>query len=357
MNQQTPFWIVGLCALVSPALGDVFLMKDNTKLEGVLVREEASSYVVEVQISKSIKDERVIAKADVKSIEIAKEDDEAFKRIASLGRVADGFSIDEYDLRIDQIERFKTRYPSSSKVKEATALLTALREERQVIKDGGLKLNGVIYTPQDYHSNAYDLDASLAAHAIQRLVVSGHYLQALRAFSDFEKDYGATDSYSSLTPMILEAIRRYINDVAQTQATYDQRVKEREEGLLRMDDRDRGQSVIAIQQQEEELERQFEQQKNAKLSWVTPDPFCKSALDHTLSYGKTELKRLESPKSTKSASMNGGKVYRDVMALAKRGADPQAAKQAILKAKQAGIPQKYLDQLQVELDASAPPEK
>lgn len=357
MNQQTPLWIVVLCTLVSPVWGDVFLMKDGTKLEGTLLRQDESSYMVEVQITKSIRDERVIAKADVRSIEGAKADDEAFKQIASLGPVAKGLPIHEYDQRIARIERFTTKYPSSSKVAEATAMLTALREERQVIKDGGLKSNGVVYTPQEYRSNAYDMDANLAANAVQRLVASGHYLQALRAFSEFEANFASTDAYRSLMPVIMEAIRRYLNDVEQTQATYDQRVKDREEGLQRMNDRDRGQSAIAIRQQEKDLERQFEQQKGAKLGWVTPDPFCKSALDHTITYGNAELKRLESPKSGKANPANGGKVFRDVMALAKRGADQQAAKNAISNAKQAGIPKKYLDQLQAELDAYAPPAK
>lgn len=357
MNQRVPFWMLGCCALVAPAWGDVFWLKDGSKVEGVLVSQDASSYVVEVQVTKSIKDERIIAKADVRNVETAKADDEAFKRIAALGPQPDGLPIHEYDQRIQQIENFIQAYPGSLKIKEATAMLNALKEERQVIKDGGFKSNGVLHTPQDYRANAYDMDANLAALSIQRLVSGGRYLQALRAFTDFERNYGSTDACRRLTPAITEAIRRYLVEVTQSRETYDQRVKEREEGLQRMSDRDRGSSVIAIRQQQEELERQFEQQKDAKIGWVTPDPFCKPALDHAISHGKSELKRLESPKPSKSAVQDGGKVYRDVMALAKRGVDKQAAKDAISMAKQAGIPQRYLDQLQAELDASAPPEK
>lgn len=356
MNQQMPLWIVGLCALVSPAWGEIFLMNDGTKLEGVLLRQDASSYFVEVQVTKSIKDERVLAKADVKRIEGARKDEEAFKQIASLGPVADGLSMQEYDQRIERIERFTSQYPLSSRVKEALVILSALRNERQAIKEGGLKSNGVLYTPDDYRSNAYDLDANLAAQAIQRLAASGHHLQALRAFSDFEKNYPTPDACRQLTPVIMESIRRYIDEVSQSQASYDQRVKDRDEGLKRMNDRDREQSLNAIRHQEAELQKQFEQQKNAKLGWVTPDPFCKPALDHTLTHANAELRRLEKPKSSKLAAKDGGKAYRDVMALAKRGADPQAAKDAISMAKQAGLPQKYLDQLQAELNAT-PPDK
>ena len=48
------------------AFADTFVLKDGTTIEGTVIRQDDdANYVIEVQVTSTIKDERVIPKADV----------------------------------------------------------------------------------------------------------------------------------------------------------------------------------------------------------------------------------------------------------------------------------------------------
>jgi hypothetical protein len=81
-----PYHLFRLLPLLafSNALADSFELKDGTKFEGTILREEGSDYIIQVQVTKSIKDERRIPKADVVSQVAEKKDETAFPEIAKL---------------------------------------------------------------------------------------------------------------------------------------------------------------------------------------------------------------------------------------------------------------------------------
>ena len=74
-------WIL---ALTLPAVADTFFLKDGTTMEGKILRQDATAYFVEVNVTKSIKDERSIAKADVVKVEREQPDLIAFVELSKL---------------------------------------------------------------------------------------------------------------------------------------------------------------------------------------------------------------------------------------------------------------------------------
>jgi hypothetical protein len=333
-----------------PAWSDVFELKNGSRIDGKVVSEDATSYTVEVQVTGSIKDDKVILKSDIRSIKKAEDDVVAFKVIEKLIPTPDGLSVDDYKTRIDMVVGFMTKYPSSAKVENANPILKALRDEMEKVQAGGMKLNGILYDAATCRANAYEMDATMQATVIRRELASGMYLQALRDFIDFEQEYAATQAYVSMLPLVIEAIGSYSNEISQLLSTLDQRIKERDAGLERMDQQSRAISERAIQEQAEGLESRFAQQKQSKQVWVTPHPFHKGSLEYTLSQAKSEIRRLDSRKT--QTFVDGGKIYREVMALAKQGANKSAAEAAMRDVLRAKIPKRYADQLKAALDAN-----
>src|SRR5688572_18108226 len=70
--------------IVATAAADTFEMKDGTKLEGTILREEGSNYVLRVQGSKSIKDERVGPNSDVVKPVRERKDGTQFQELSKL---------------------------------------------------------------------------------------------------------------------------------------------------------------------------------------------------------------------------------------------------------------------------------
>lgn len=333
-----------LALLTLPGLADTFLMKDGTELKGRVLEQDATSYVLEIQFTRGIKDERVVAKADVISIVKEKPDVAAFELISELFPIPDALTVVQYDQKIRAVQKFLTEHPGSSNAKVAKDMLAALKSEANEILSGAVKLDGKIIPPSEYRANAYDIDARIGAASIKRLIDDARYLEALREFSKFERDFRYTTSYDGLIPLIKQVISVYTAGIRQSLADYDVRIKDRETGLEQMAVTDRIKSINAISEETAALENRYLAQKAAKIGWVTPHLFHKASLVTTLAYGKKELTRLETAK--KPVVGDGGKAYRDALLLIEGGANKAEAATAIAAAKTAGVPHRYLENLQ-----------
>lgn len=329
-----------LCSIALPCTADSFTLKDGTVLEGTIAKEEADSYTVEVQVTKSIKDERKIAKADVVKLDRAKPDLIAFVPIGKLIPTPDLLTANDYARKIAEVQKFIDQNRSSSKSKEAKAILETLKTEADAISARGLKINGKILTFAEYEANQYDFDARIAEARIHALVENEQVLAALRAFSDFDRDYSTTLSSGSLAPFISRVISNYMEETKLSLAALDTKLKERETGLQRMALLDRKSTEAAIKEENAAIEARYLSEKEGKTPWPTLSPYHKASMEDTLTLAKQELVRLASVKTV--LGVDGGKAYRDVYSAVKSGANTATLTAAFAAAKAAMIPDRYL---------------
>jgi hypothetical protein len=340
MKIQIPFVSVCLIALPFQAGADTFILNDGSKIEGSILSENETSYVLEVRITKSIKDERVVAKSDVAKIQREKPDLIAFEPIAALIPIPDSLTAEQYAGRIRMIEKFLSEHRGSSKTKEARKILATHKAEANEILAGAIKLNGKIVPPAEYRANAYEIDARIEETKIRELIKNARYLEALRTFSEFDRDFRNTEARSAVLPLINQVMNTHLTEVGQLLATYDARAKERASGLERMSPADRRSTEIAIAEEKTALESRLKAEKDAKIGWVTPHPFYKPSLDDTVNFGKQEIGRLSI--STSAPVVDGGKTFRDALQKIQSGADKAAATAAISAAKSAMVAPKYI---------------
>jgi hypothetical protein len=340
-------WIL---SFTLPALADTFTMKDGSTVEGAILREDDTSYVVEVKVTKSIKDERILAKADVTKVEREKLDLTAFEAIAKFVPTPDMLTADDYGQRIRAVEKFLADHRSSSKAREAREMLAKLKAEANEILAGGVKMNGKIVPPSEYRANAYDIDAKIQEAKIRALVKDNRYLMALRVFSDFSRDFRNTTAHAAVLPLVTQVINSYVAEISQSLATYDARLKEREVGLQRMSSADRSTTEGAIHEEMAALEARLKAEKEAKVSWVTTHPFLKASLEETVSFGKQELARVSAAAS--APAVDGGKAYRDALSVIQNKGDAASVATAIGAAKAALVPAKYITILETAAKAS-----
>lgn len=350
MKPTVKLALVGLAALTLPASADTFIMKDGSTLEGTILREDATSYVVEVQVTKSIRDERVIPKAEVTSVKTEKPDEAAFEGIVGLVPTPDGLTDGEYAERIRKVEKFLSDHRGSLKSTEARKILATLKSEANEILAGAVKLNGKLISPSEYRANAYDVDSRIEAAKINRLIDETRYLEALRTFSEFDRDFHNTAAREELVPLVTRVIRTYVTGIGQSIASFDARTKERQVGLERMPAADQKTTSKAIADETAAIEKRFVAEKAAKLGWVTTHPFFKPSLEETVAFGKLELARLGAP--SPAGSVDGGKAYRDALSQIQSGGGNQASvTAAITEAKTAGVAQRYIDNLETAAKA------
>ena len=346
-----------LLTLTLHSSADTFLMKDGTKYQGKIVREDATSYLLEVQTkSKGIKDERKVAKADVVKIEREKTVQNDFAAISGLVPVPDRQPAADYAQRIRIVEKYLADHRMTAKSKDAEAILATLKAEAGEIGAGAIKLDGKIISSDDYRANQYDIDSHLQDAKIRKLVKEATFLPALRAFTEFSYDFRNTTAYNDLFPLMNQVISSHLAEAASYLASFDARVRKRQAGLERQSAEDRRNTDLAIKAETIELERTFKAEKEAKQVWVTAHPFSREALEDTVNSGKLEQARL----ATKiQLTADGGKAYRDAMTLIKAKGDSADAKPAIIDAiaaaKTALVPQRYLTILEKAVPGGVAP--
>lgn len=316
-------------------------MKDGTKYEGTIVRQDPTSYVVEVQVTKTIKDERTLIKTDVVKIEAAQPDLTAFENIGKLIPVPDMLTTAEYSARIAKIEKFLVDHRGSVKSKEARAILATIKTEADVILAGGLKMNGLMTSPSEYLANKYEIDSRNQEIKIRTLARDGHTLKALRTFREFEREFQSTSAYTALLPFVIQIINAYMREVEQLQSSFDSRTKERLAGLESMTTSDRIITERAISEENLALNTRLKQEKDSVIGWVTPHPYSKPSLDDTLTFGKQELTRLSAPKN--AIPVDGGKLFRDALIEIQKGGENKVAVTTSIKAAEtARVGPKYI---------------
>jgi hypothetical protein len=328
---------------VLPLSADTFILKDGTTLEGRILNEDSENYVIEVQVTKTIKDERTIAKADVTKVEREKPDLKAFESIATLVPVPDMMTADQYASRIQVVEKFLNDHRGSEKTKDARDMLATLKREANEILAGGVKVGGQVISPNEYRANALEIDARGQEKKIRDLISGGHFLDALRAFATFDIEFKGTQPHTALLPLIIQAIGRYTADVQQQLASYDKLVKDREAGLSRLQVVDRRNAEAAIKEELEAAERQLKKERDERLGWYTIQPYFKPSMQETLNFAKLELTRLNAAMGKQTG--DSGKAYREAL-LKLSTADAKARTTILSEARSAGVPAKYLAKLE-----------
>jgi hypothetical protein len=330
--------------LAGSADADTFTLKDGSTLEGTIISQDAGSYVLDVNVTKTIKDTRQIAKADVVKVIPEKLDQKPFETVASQFPAPDFLTKEEYLRRISTVEQFLKKFPASDHSREAKEILNTLKNESDAITEGGIKMNGEIISARDFKANAYELNARSQEARIRRLIHDGNLLAALREFTTFDQDFRTTLSYGSLLQLIKQVIQTHVGEAKQSLQTLDARLKERQLGLQRMTAEARPITEAAIREEERELDAAFKAEKDAKIFWVTTSPFHKASLDEAVRFGESELVRLNAIKTT--LGVDGGKAYREAFAAIQRGKDPAAIAAAIAAAKAAAVPPSYMTPLE-----------
>ena len=338
--------LASICLLTTslPALADTFTLKDGTVLEGTISSETADSYVLEVQVTKSIKDERTVAKADVAKIDREQPDLKAFEAIAKLKPIPDLLSEDDYQMKISAVNRFLKEHRASSKTKEAKAILESLKAEAAQVAAGSIKLNGKMVSPAEYQANAYEIDSRVQEAKIRGMVEDRQFLGALRLFSDFSRDYPTTLAHGALITQMKEVVQNQVADAKQSLLSFDDRAKTRQVGLERMTPDDRRVTEDAIKEEAVAIEARYKSEKDAKLGWVTTSPYHKVSLEDTVKFGEAELLRLSKVKTV--LGVDGGKAYRELYSAVHSGGNAAAVTSAVTAAKAAKVPARYLAPLE-----------
>ncbi len=346
MKTRIPFVSLASLALVASASADIFVLKDGTRLEGKILSETADTYHLEVQVTKSIRDEKKVAKSDVEKIEAEQLDLKAFEKIKTVVPTPDLLPNEEYDKRILTVATFLKDFPKSPLAKEANEILSTLKSEGSVVIGGGMKLGGKMITAAEYKADAYDLDARILELRIREAVAAGNYVGALRGLERMEQEYTSTKSRKALLPLRLQVLKTYGAQIDEQLADLERGEAERTANLARMSQEDRNRAQRGLAEDLEEAEARYQAEKSAEQRWITTSPVHKG----TLIYAKDTVSQALSDEPLELTT-DGGKIYRDSLKKIQENSDEDKIRDAMMHATDITMPKKYMDNLEAAAKA------
>lgn len=353
MKAHRLFRYLPLLAIASAA-ADTFELKDGTKLEGTILKEDGSDYLIQVQVTKSIKEERRIPKANVVNRVAEKKDETEFVELAKLVPAPELQTAAAYQAQMSKVEGFIKKYPESPKRQEALKVLSVLEKEFDVVEAGGVKFHGKLISAADRQPKAYALDAGIQAATMKAAADQGDLLNALRAWSKLETGFQGSSAYRDSIPFAVKIMKSQLATVSTTLAGFDARTKERADGLAAMSSSDRNLSNAAIKEQQDAYMARLEKDKAAGIKWPALDPYVKAPLEETKRTLETEIRRLESTNASQLPKTE--EAYETAWAaVTKPGATPQQITAALSAARSASLPQAYLDLLTKAAPATPAP--
>ncbi len=330
--------------VIASVSADTFELKDGTTITGTIIKEEGSDYIISVEFSKSIKEERRIPKANVAKQISEQKDETEFAGIAKLLPTPELQTAEVYQAQVNKVEAFIKKYPQSPKKQEALKVLSVLEKEFDVVEAGGVKFQGKLISAADRQPKAYALDAGIQAAAMKAAADQGDLLTALRAWTKLETGFQGSSAYRENIPFAVKIMKSQLSSVSTSLAGFDARTKARADGLAAMASADRNLSNAAIKEEQDAYMARLERDKAAGHKWPPLDPYVKAPLEETKRTLETEIRRLENidtahlPKSEEAYETAWA-------AVTKPGATPQEISAALSTASSASLPPAYMDLL------------
>ena len=166
--KRKPAFALSASSELPSQLCRTFKLKDGTTVEGRIVSDAGDTYVLEVQVTKSIRDERKIPKADVVRITREEPDAKAFEAIAKLVPPRTCSLRTNTRQNIAAVQKFLKDISHQRQPRSAKTMLETLKSESAQVAAGSIKINGKMVSPAEYQANAYDLDARVQEAKIRR---------------------------------------------------------------------------------------------------------------------------------------------------------------------------------------------
>jgi hypothetical protein len=328
--------------LVMPAAADKFELKDGSTIEGTIVKEEGSDYIISVQVTKSIKDERRIPKATVVRQFTEQKDETAFAELAKFIPAPDLQPAETYEAQLVKVEAFIKAHKDSPRRKEVDKIYDTLQDELAVVKSGGVKFGGKMISADQRAPKAYALDASILASNIKKAGDRNELLTALREWSRLEKDYQGSKAYRDTIPYAVNLMKAHLANVNTSLSGYDAAVKQRETGLSRMSQEERRRSEEAIAEEKAQYTARIEKEKADGVKWFSLSPYAKTQLDDAKRNLDTEIRRLGTLDTTNLPKTE--EAYEEAYkAVTTPGATKQQIDSALSKVRGSTMPAAYLE--------------
>ena len=338
---------------INSSFADTITLKSGKVLEGKVLEDLGEEYLLEVQVTRSIKDRKKIKKSDVVSIEKTAEDAQPFEDLKGTLPTGDQMAAGDYRLLIEgKLKPFIEKFPKSEHLPEVKKMLSTLEGELKRVEAGDVKLEGKWIAASEWNSNAFDLDSLVLFNKMEMAAKGSSYRQALLIYDNLKDSYPASEGLvkaRALASKILPAYQRIISGKV---SSVKQRIAERERSIQGLPVRDRPRVEASHTAEKERYAAILAKAKEEKVRWIPAYDYDERSLTSIARVIKSEITALSRVRDSRD---NLAELYRETWAAAGKG-EASLVQRNLSKFRSKKVDPKYAQLLSAHLAANPAPE-
>ncbi len=215
--QMRLHWLILVLTLLCTAQirADSVTLVTGEKITGTIKSETDSEITIDVPISASITDERVLRKEDIAKIEKEQPDEIAYKQLVQMQPNAQlSYSSQTYDQILSALDSFEATYPNSTYLTEIKNLRDTFQDEKRRVDAGEFKFMGQWLSKEEAARRRIQIVALQVFTTMQQQAASGDFLGAMQTFASIEQNYITTRVYPAAVSLALQVLPRFQQDLA-----------------------------------------------------------------------------------------------------------------------------------------------
>jgi hypothetical protein len=182
-------WVFAALGFAAGAVADTVVLKTGEKFEGRILSETDAQVTVEVQVTASIKDERIIKKAEIERIDKVQPDEGAWANVKGLALGKESFESADYQRAMAMLQSFLSQFPESTHAAEAKEKLAAFTAEKKRVDAGEAKLDGKWLSKDEVEEERVQINGRVLYSRMARLAAAGQVIDAMNVYDTLEKTY------------------------------------------------------------------------------------------------------------------------------------------------------------------------
>ena len=210
-------WIIAPVLILSAVQlrADSVTLLTGEKISGTIKGQTDTEVVIDVPVSASITDERVIQKKDVAKIDQAQPDEILFKQLIAVQPSTElSFTPDEYDRILASLSDFEKQYPSSTYLPEIKKLAATFQDEKNHVDKGEIKYVGRWLSRQEAAAREVQIDGLNAYKTMRQQAAGGNLVDALQTYTAIEHQYSSTRAFPAAVTLARQIIPNLVQDLA-----------------------------------------------------------------------------------------------------------------------------------------------
>lgn len=354
MHNKNFLHFVAIATLgIGISFADKITLKSGTTFEGKVIKETETEYVMEVFITRTIKDRKTYKKSEVASIEAEAPDLKPYEALKGTLPTPNGLTEEEYTTLIaTKVRPFVEKHPKSQHIDEVKEMLATLEDELKRVQAGEVRLNGEWVSAEAWNANAYDYDAQIELGKMKAAAKLNRYRSALIAYDELAIAFPASDALNEAKDIARGIVPKYLSIISAKASSAREKKTEREMKVETLPSRDRTRVKNAYAEEEARHQAALDAVKESRSKWLPEYDFDERTLKSLERNISSFSKTLDRPSRERKSN---SQLFRDGWEIAGKG-DIKGIEKILSNMKSAKMDDKYLQLIQARLEANPAPE-